>query len=98
MSAIELEPVRCASAGKLAGARERISACGSAVVAFSAGVDSTFVLAVAREVMTSPVITVSEETRVDEIDVIGGVNGGELLARDFAGSNSPAAARESVFR
>ena len=51
MSAIELEPVRCASAGKLAGARERISACGSAVVAFSAGVDSTFVLAVAREVL-----------------------------------------------
>jgi len=51
MSAIELEPVRRASAGKLAGARERISACGSAVVAFSAGVDSTFVLAVAREVL-----------------------------------------------
>ncbi len=51
MTPTELEPVRRASAGKLAGARERISACGSAVVAFSAGVDSTFVLAVAREVL-----------------------------------------------
>jgi uncharacterized protein len=51
MTPIELEPVRRASADKLARARERISACGSAVVAFSAGVDSTFVLAVAREVL-----------------------------------------------
>jgi uncharacterized protein len=51
MSPIELEPVRRASADKLARARERIAACGSAVVAFSAGVDSTFVLAVAREVL-----------------------------------------------
>jgi uncharacterized protein len=51
MTPIELEPVRRASADKLARARERISGCGSAVVAFSAGVDSTFVLAVAREVL-----------------------------------------------
>jgi uncharacterized protein len=51
MSPIELESVRRASADKLARAREGISACGSAVVAFSAGVDSTFVLAVAREVL-----------------------------------------------
>ncbi len=51
MSPIELESVRRSSAGKLALARDRISACGSAVVAFSAGVDSTFVLAVAREVL-----------------------------------------------
>jgi uncharacterized protein len=47
----ELEPVRRASAEKLSRARERIAECGSAVVAFSAGVDSTFVLAVAREVL-----------------------------------------------
>jgi uncharacterized protein len=47
----ELEPVRRASADKLARVRERIASCGSAVVAFSAGVDSTFVLAVAREVL-----------------------------------------------
>jgi uncharacterized protein len=51
MSPLELESVRRASADKLARARARISACGSAVVAFSAGVDSTFVLAVAREVL-----------------------------------------------
>ncbi len=47
----ELESVRRASAPKLAHVRERISGYGSAVVAFSAGVDSTFVLAVAREVL-----------------------------------------------
>jgi uncharacterized protein len=51
MSPIELESVRRASAEKLARVRERISECGSAIVAFSAGVDSTFVLAVAREVL-----------------------------------------------
>jgi uncharacterized protein len=51
MSPIELESVRLASAEKLARAKEAISACRSAVVAFSAGVDSTFVLAVAREVL-----------------------------------------------
>ncbi len=51
MSPLELESVRRASAGKLAAAKARISACGSAIVAFSAGVDSTFVLAVAREVL-----------------------------------------------
>jgi uncharacterized protein len=48
---MELKALRRGSADKLAAARERISACGSAVVAFSAGVDSTFVLAVAREVL-----------------------------------------------
>ncbi len=51
MSPTELESVRRRSAEKLTRARERISQCGSAVVAFSAGVDSTFVLAVAREVL-----------------------------------------------
>jgi uncharacterized protein len=48
---LDLEPIRRASEGKLALVRERIGACGRAVVAFSAGVDSTFVLAVAREVL-----------------------------------------------
>jgi uncharacterized protein len=46
-----LEPVRAASAAKVAQAREAIAGFGSAVVAFSAGVDSTFVLALAREVL-----------------------------------------------
>jgi uncharacterized protein len=51
MSPHDLADVRAGSAGKLESARARIAACGSAVVAFSAGVDSTFVLAVAREVL-----------------------------------------------
>ena len=46
-----LEDVRRASEPKLAALREAVARCGSALVAFSAGVDSTFVLAVAREVL-----------------------------------------------
>jgi uncharacterized protein len=51
MKPAELEAVRAGSAAKLENAKARIAACRSAVVAFSAGVDSTFVLAVAREVL-----------------------------------------------
>lgn len=51
MSPTELESLRRASAEKLARAKDRISRCGSAVVAFSAGVDSTLVLAIAQEVL-----------------------------------------------
>lgn len=43
----QLEALRAGSAHKLAAMREAIRARGSALVAFSAGVDSTFVLAVA---------------------------------------------------
>jgi uncharacterized protein len=46
-----LEDLRQASAPKLARLKDEIARCGSALVAFSAGVDSTFVLAVAREVL-----------------------------------------------
>jgi len=46
-----LDDVRRASEPKLAALREAVSRCGSALVAFSAGVDSTFVLAVAREAL-----------------------------------------------
>jgi uncharacterized protein len=46
-----LAAIRQASADKLARLREAVRGCGSALVAFSAGVDSTFVLAVAREVL-----------------------------------------------
>lgn len=46
-----LEALRLASAGTLDRLRAGIRAGGSALVAFSAGVDSTFVLAVAREVL-----------------------------------------------
>jgi uncharacterized protein len=51
MSTTELEAVRQASAPKLQQLREAIAAAQSALVAFSAGVDSTFLLAVAREVL-----------------------------------------------
>jgi uncharacterized protein len=51
MSPTPLESLRRASEGKLARMKAEISACGSALVAFSAGVDSTFVLAVAAEVL-----------------------------------------------
>lgn len=51
MSPIQLEGLRASSQAKLARMKAEIAGCGSAVVAFSAGVDSTFVLAVAREVL-----------------------------------------------
>ena len=51
MTLEDLEPIRAASAAKLSRAKDRISACGSAIVAFSGGVDSTLVLAVAGEVL-----------------------------------------------
>jgi pyridinium-3,5-biscarboxylic acid mononucleotide sulfurtransferase len=46
-----LDELRRRSTAKLARLKEEISRCGSALVAFSAGVDSTLVLAVAREVL-----------------------------------------------
>ena len=51
MSAVSLEPLRRASEAKLARMKAEVSDCGSALVAFSAGVDSTFVLAVAAELL-----------------------------------------------
>jgi uncharacterized protein len=51
MSSNDLEQIRRASEPKLARLRADLAACESALVAFSAGVDSTFVLAVAREVL-----------------------------------------------
>jgi uncharacterized protein len=51
MSPTELEGVRRSSEPKLSRLREAIASCQSALVAFSAGVDSTFVMAVAREVL-----------------------------------------------
>jgi uncharacterized protein len=45
------EAIRLASAGKLSRMRDLVAACRGAIVAFSAGVDSTFVLAVARQVL-----------------------------------------------
>jgi uncharacterized protein len=51
MSPLELQTIRRRSEAKLDQLRKDIASCESALVAFSAGVDSTFVLAVAREVL-----------------------------------------------
>ena len=51
MTAQRLEEIRRASEAKLAQMRQVVAGCRGALVAFSAGVDSTFVLAVAREVL-----------------------------------------------
>jgi uncharacterized protein len=51
MAPPDLEAVRAGSTAKLEAVKGLVAGCGSAVVAFSAGVDSTFVLAVAREVL-----------------------------------------------
>ncbi|BDG06392.1 ATP-dependent sacrificial sulfur transferase LarE [Anaeromyxobacter oryzae] len=59
MSPIQLEGLRSASEAKLARMKTDIAACGSALVAFSAGVDSTFVLAVAREVLGAGAIALT---------------------------------------
>lgn len=59
MHASSLDGLRRASAPKLAMLKERIAARGSALVAFSAGVDSTFVLAVAAEVLPGRVVALT---------------------------------------
>lgn len=51
MTAASLDSLREASSAKLARMKDELASCGSALVAFSAGVDSTFVLAVAAEVL-----------------------------------------------
>jgi uncharacterized protein len=51
MSTTDLEQLRRSSQPKLDRLRESVAGCQSALVAFSAGVDSTFVLALAHEVL-----------------------------------------------
>lgn len=59
MNAVDIEAIRRASEAKLARLKEDLASCGSALVAFSAGVDSTFVLAVAREVLGDRVVALT---------------------------------------
>jgi uncharacterized protein len=54
-----LEEIRAASAEKVEGMRRAVAAGQGAVVAFSGGVDSTFVLAVAREVLGDRVLALT---------------------------------------
>jgi uncharacterized protein len=55
----DLEGIRRSSETKLARLRESIASCGSALVAFSAGVDSTFLVAVTREVLGDRAVAVT---------------------------------------
>ncbi len=59
MSNAPLEAVRQASTAKLARMKEEIASAGSAIVAFSGGVDSTLVLAVAAEVLGDRVVALT---------------------------------------
>src|SRR5512143_934326 len=54
-----LEEIRRASAEKLRSMKASLGALDGALVAFSAGVDSTFVLAVAREVLGDKVLALT---------------------------------------
>jgi pyridinium-3,5-biscarboxylic acid mononucleotide sulfurtransferase len=54
-----LEEVRCASREKLRALKTSLAALDGALVAFSAGVDSTFVLAVAREMLGDRVLALT---------------------------------------
>jgi len=55
----ERERARAASAGKLARLKALLSGCDGALVAFSGGVDSTFLLAVAAEVLGRRVVALT---------------------------------------
>ncbi|HVO21244.1 MAG TPA: ATP-dependent sacrificial sulfur transferase LarE [Anaeromyxobacter sp.] len=59
MTQSDLEELRRASAPRIERLREAIASCGSALVAFSAGVDSTFVLAVSRRVLGNGVLALT---------------------------------------
>lgn len=88
MSPNELESIRRASASKLALVKERISALESALVAFSAGVDSTLVLAIAREVLGDRAVALTAHSpsvpqrERDEARALAGRIGARHLERD----------------
>jgi len=59
LSPEQIQSLSLASAPKIQAMREQILACGSALVAFSGGVDSTLVLKIAAEVLGSRVVALT---------------------------------------
>jgi uncharacterized protein len=91
MSPSELESVRRSSEPKLSRLRQSIAACRSALVAFSAGVDSTFVMAVAREVLGdravaltahSPAVPAAERDEARALAARVGIRHLEVVSRE----------------
>jgi uncharacterized protein len=88
---MDLHSLRAASAAKLDHFRALLDGTGGALVAFSGGVDSTFVLAVAREVLGdravaltahSPSVPMSERASARELARVIGVRHVEVESRE----------------
>jgi pyridinium-3,5-biscarboxylic acid mononucleotide sulfurtransferase len=99
-----LEDIRRASRDKLARAKASVRATGGAVVAFSGGVDSTLVLAVAREVLAervlaltthSPSVPAAEREAARELARLVGARHLEVQSREL---EDPAYAANPVDR
>ncbi|HET7823745.1 MAG TPA: ATP-dependent sacrificial sulfur transferase LarE [Anaeromyxobacter sp.] len=104
MASAPLEALRRASAAKLARMKQEIASAGSALVAFSGGVDSTFVLAVAAEVLGeravaltahSPSVPMSER---DEARRLAAALGVRHLERQSREQDDPGYAANSTDR
>jgi len=87
----DLEKVRRASAPRIERLRDAIAACRSALVAFSGGVDSTFVLAVSRQVLGggavaltahSPAVPAAEREEARQLAARIGVRHLEVESRE----------------
>jgi uncharacterized protein len=88
---MDLHSLRAASAAKLDRCRALLGGTGGALVAFSGGVDSTFVLAVAREVLGdravaltahSPSVPMSERAAARDLARVIGVRHVEVESRE----------------
>ena len=91
MSSVDADRVRRNSEPKMVRLRESIASCKSALVAFSAGVDSTLVLAVAREVLGdramaltahSPAVPAAEREEARALAARMGVRHLEVASRE----------------
>jgi len=91
MSSVDADRIRRNSEPKMVRLRESIASCKSALVAFSAGVDSTLVLAVAREVLGdramaltahSPAVPAAEREEARALAARMGVRHLEVASRE----------------